>query len=149
MPRAAVADVKAAARETEAKLKQALLGGSSDKIQAAMGAAIDCGSYKAVIARMDGLEAGELREAWDAIRDKANGGDVACFLTTVTPEGKVAMLSAAARRRCRGLWRRRRNPQRSLLVGGRGGGRPNMAQAGGKDASGIEAALAAAREMLA
>ena len=35
------------------------------------------------------------------------------------------------------------------LVGGRGGGRPNMAQAGGKDAAGIEAALAAAREMLA
>ena len=33
-------------------------------------------------------------------------------------------------------------------VGGRGGGRPNMAQAGGKDASGIDAALAAAREML-
>ena len=34
-------------------------------------------------------------------------------------------------------------------VGGKGGGRPNMAQAGGKDASGIDAALAAARDLLA
>jgi alanyl-tRNA synthetase len=33
-------------------------------------------------------------------------------------------------------------------VGGRGGGKPQMAQAGGKDASGIEAALAEARLML-
>ena len=33
-------------------------------------------------------------------------------------------------------------------VKGGGGGKPAMAQAGGKDASGIDAALAAAKEML-
>ena len=145
-----IADIKAGAREAEAKLKQALLGGSSDKIQAAMGAAIDCGSYKAVIARMDGLEAGELREAWDAIRDKANGGDVACFLATATPEGKVALLAAATDGAVKaGFGAGDVIRKVAEYVGGRGGGRPNMAQAGGKDAAGIEAALAAAREMLA
>ena len=145
-----IADIKAGAREAEAKLKQALLGGSSDKIQAAMGAAIDCGSYKAVIARMDGLEAGELREAWDAIRDKANGGDVACFLATATPEGKVALLAAATDGAVKaGFGAGDVIRKVAEHVGGRGGGRPNMAQAGGKDATGIEAALAAAREMLA
>ena len=36
----------------------------------------------------------------------------------------------------------------SGLVGGRGGGRPNMAQAGGQDASGIDAALDAAKKLL-
>ena len=143
-----IADMKAAARDLEGKLKQALLGGSSDKIQTAMAAAIDCGSYKAVIARMDGLEAGQLREAWDAIRDKATG-DVACFLATNTPEGKVALLAAATDGAVAagfGAGDVIRNV--AGHVGGRGGGRPNMAQAGGKDASGIEAALAAAREML-
>ena len=145
-----IADIKAGAREAEAKLKQALLGGSSDMIQAAMGAAIDCGSYKAVIARMDGLEAGELREAWDAIRDKANGGDVACFLVTATPEGKVALLAAATDGAVKaGFGAGDVIRKVAEYVGGRGGGRPNMAQAGGKDAAGIEAALAAAREMLA
>ena len=145
-----IADIKAGAREAEAKLKQALLGGSSDKIQAAMGAAIDCGSYKAVIARMDGLEAGELREAWDAIRDKANGGDVACFLATATPEGKVALLAAATDGAVKaGFGAGDVIRKVAEYVGGRGGGRPNMAQAGGKDAAGIEAALAAARDMLA
>ena len=143
-----IADMKAAARDLEGKLKQALLGGSSDKIQTAMAAAIDCGSYKAVIARMDGLEAGQLREAWDAIRDKATG-DVACFLATNTPEGKVALLAAATDGAVAagfGAGDVIRNV--AGHVGGRGGGRPNMAQAGGKDASGIDAALAAAREML-
>ena len=145
-----IADIKAGAREAEAKLKQALLVGSSDKIQAAMGAAIDCGSYKAVIARMDGLEAGELREAWDAIRDKANGGEVACFLATATPEGKVALLAAATDGAVKaGFGAGDVIRKVAEHVGGRGGGRPNMAQAGGKDAAGIEAALAAAREMLA
>ena len=143
-----IADMKAAARDLEGKLKQALLGGSSDKIQTAMAAAIDCGSYKAVIARMDGLEAGQLREAWDAIRDKA-AGDVACFLATNTPEGKVALLAAATDGAvAAGFGAGDVIRKVSGYVGGRGGGRPNMAQAGGKDASGIEAALSAAREML-
>ena len=143
-----IADMKAAARDLEGKLKQALLGGSSDKIQTAMAAAIDCGSYKAVIARMDGLEAGQLREAWDAIRDKATG-DVACFLATNTPEGKVALLAAATDGAvAAGFGAGDVIRKVSGYVGGRGGGRPNMAQAGGKDASGIDAALSAAREML-
>ena len=143
-----IADMKVAARDLEGKLKQALLGGSSDKIQTALAAAIDCGSYKAVVARMDGLEAGQLREAWDAIRDKATG-EVACFLATNTPEGKVALLAAATDGAVAagfGAGDVIRNA--AGHVGGRGGGRPNMAQAGGKDASGIDAALAAVREML-
>ena len=35
------------------------------------------------------------------------------------------------------------------LVGGGGGGRPNMAMAGGKDPSGVDAALEEARKVLA
>ena len=140
--------MKVAAREMEQKMKQALLGGSSDKIQLAMGAAVDCGSYKAVIARMDGLEASELREAWDAIRNKANG-DVACFLATETPEGKVAMLAAATDGAvAAGFGSGDVIRKVSEYVDGKGGGRPNMAQAGGKDAAGIDAMLNAVRELL-
>ena len=36
----------------------------------------------------------------------------------------------------------------AALVGGGGGGRPNMAQAGGKDPAGIKDALAEARKVL-
>ena len=145
-----IADMKTNTKELEQKLKAALLGGSSDKIQAAMDGALDLGSYKAVVARMDGLEAGELREAWDAIRDKVGGADVACVLATATPEGKVALLAAGTDGAVKaGFGSGDIIKKIADLVGGRGGGRPNMAQAGGKDASGIDAALAAAREMLA
>ena len=41
-----------------------------------------------------------------------------------------------------------RNRNNIWWGGGRGGGRPNMAQAGGSDASGIDAALDAARAAL-
>ena len=34
------------------------------------------------------------------------------------------------------------------LIGGGGGGRPNMAQAGGKDVSGVDSCLAKAKEVL-
>ena len=38
--------------------------------------------------------------------------------------------------------------QVAAYVGGRGGGKPAMAQAGGKDPAGIDRALDAARELL-
>ena len=144
-----IADLKSGSRELEKKLREAMLGGSSDKIQMAMDAAIDCGSYQAVIARMDGLTGKDLRDAWDAIRSKAAGKDVACVLAGAAPDGKVALLAAATDGAVKeGFGSGDVIRKVSEYVGGRGGGRPNMAQAGGKDVAGIDAALAAAREFL-
>ncbi|MBE6469967.1 MAG: alanine--tRNA ligase [Coriobacteriaceae bacterium] len=146
---ARIADLKGQARAAEQKLRAALVGGSSDRIQTAIAASIDCGAYRAVIARLDGLEARELRDAWDTIRQRANGGEVACVLATATPEGKVALLAAATDGAvAAGFGSGDLIRKIAENVGGRGGGKPQMAQAGGKDAAGIDAALAAARELL-
>ena len=139
----------AAEREAQNKLRQAQIADSSDRVERALNSAIDHGSYKAVVARMDGLKAAELRDVWDAIRDGVGGADVACVLCSATPEGKVALLSAATDGAvAAGFSAGAIIAQLAGLVGGRGGGRATLAQAGGSDTAGIDRALGAARELL-
>lgn len=134
-------------REVEKKLKAALTGGSSNKISDAVASAIDLGDYKFVAARLDGIGGKELRGAWDTLRDQL-GMACACVLASVGEDGKVALLAAGTDPAIKaGFKAGDIIKQIAPLVGGRGGGRPNMAQAGGRDASGVDAALDAARSM--
>lgn len=144
-----IANLRAEQRETEQKLKAALTGGAAGGVADAIDSAVDLGGYKAVVARLDGMEAADLRSVWDTIRDKV-AGPVACVLATATPEGKVALLAAGTDEAVKAGFKAGDVVRAAAgHVGGKGGGRPNMAQAGGKDASGIDAALAAARDLLA
>ncbi len=134
--------------EADKKLRAALTGGSSNKIADAVAGAIDLDGYKLVIARLDGIDGKEIRGAWDTVRDRL-GAACACVLASATAEGKVALLAAGTDAAVSAGFKAGdviRNV--AAHVGGRGGGKPTMAQAGGSDASGIDAALAAARELL-
>ena len=144
-----IRSLKAEQRETEQKLKAALTGGAAGGVAEAIDSALELDGYKAVVARLDGMEAADLRSVWDTVRDKV-AGPVACVLATATPEGKVALLAAGTDEAVAAGFKAGDVVRAAAgHVGGKGGGRPNMAQAGGKDASGIDAALAAARELLA
>lgn len=144
---ARIANLQAELREANQKLKAALTGGSSDAISSAIENAVDCGSYKLVIAQLDGLEAADLRNVWDTVRQKG-GSAVACVIATVTSKGQPALLAAATDEAVAAGFKSGDIIKKiAPMVGGGGGGRPQMAQAGGKDASGIPAALEAAREM--
>ena len=144
---ARIANLQSELREANQKLKAALTGGSSDAISSAFENAVDCGSYKLVIAQLDGLEAADLRNVWDTVRQKG-GSAVACVIATVTSKGQPALLAAATDEAVAAGFKSGDVIKKiAPMVGGGGGGRPQMAQAGGKDASGIPAALEAAREM--
>ena len=144
---ARIANLQSELREANQKLKAALTGGSSDAISSAVENAVDCGSYKLVIAQLDGLEAADLRSVWDTVRQKG-GSAVACVIATVTSKGQPALLAAATDEAVAAGFKSGDVIKKiAPMVGGGGGGRPQMAQAGGKDASGIPAALEAAREM--
>ena len=144
---ARIANLQSELREANHKLKAALTGGSSDAISSAIENAVDCGSYKLVIAQLDGLEAADLRNVWDTVRQKG-GSAVACVIATVTSKGQPALLAAATDEAVAAGFKSGDVIKKiAPMVGGGGGGRPQMAQAGGKDASGIPAALEAAREM--
>lgn len=142
-----IANLQSELREANQKLKAALTGGSSDAISSAIENAVDCGSYKLVVAQLEGLEAADLRNVWDTVRQKG-GSAVACVIATVTSKGQPALLAAATDEAVAAGFKSGDVIKKiAPMVGGGGGGRPQMAQAGGKDASGIPAALETAREM--
>ena len=136
-------------RDTQKKLEAATTGAGSDKVAAAFKSAVDHNGYKLVVARVDGLAGKDMRSAWDGIRDAANGEPVACVIASATPDGKVALLAGATDAAVASGFAAG-NVVKAIagMVGGRGGGRPNMAQAGGSDVSGIDAALEAAKKEL-
>lgn len=143
-----IAGLQKELRETSQKLKNALTGGGSNAIDDAIAHAEDLGAYKLVVAQLEGLEAADLRNVWDTIRQKLHE-PVACVLATVTSKGQPALLAGATDEAvAAGFKSGDIIKQIAPLVGGGGGGRPQMAQAGGKDASGIPAALEAARAAL-
>ena len=138
---ARVSALQAELRETNQKLKKALTGGSSDAIANAIASAQQLEGYKLVVAELQGMEAADLRNVWDTINQKVDG-PVACVLATVTEKGTPALIAAANEGAVSaGFHAGNVIKQIAPCVDGRGGGRPNMAQAGGKDASGIAAAL--------
>ena len=135
-------------RDANQKLKAALTGASSDAIGSAIDGALDAGGYRLVVAELSGLEGSELRNVWDTIRQKA-AGPVACVIATVTEKGTPALLAAATDEAVSaGFHAGNIIKQIAPCVDGRGGGKPTMAQAGGKNAGGIAEALQAARTAL-
>ena len=145
---ARVENLQVELRETSNKLKKALTGGSSDAISSAIEGAVELGGYKLVVAELQGLEAADLRNVWDTVHQKV-AGPVACVVASVTEKGTPALLAAGSDDAVKaGFHAGNVIKQIAGLVDGRGGGRPNMAQAGGKNAAGIADALAAAKTAL-
>lgn len=145
---ARVENLQAELRETSNKLKKALTGGSSDAISSAIDAAVELDGYKLVVAELQGLEAADLRNVWDTVHQKV-AGPVACVVASVTEKGTPSLLAAGSDDAVKaGFHAGNVIKQIAGLVDGRGGGRPNMAQAGGKNAAGIADALAAAKTAL-
>lgn len=99
-----------------------------------------------LIARMDGADAKAMKDVVSNIRSQKENCVV--FLAAVH-EGKVTFVAGADQAavdsgiKCGDLVREAAN-----LCGGKGGGRPDMAQAGGKDASQLEKALQFVKNML-
>ena len=136
-------------RELQEKVTNAMRASTGSMVQDSVYDAMDVNGYRCVITRLRGLTGKELRTVWDGIRDSAKGAPVACVLGSDTPDGKVALLAAGTPEAVEaGFNAKAIVSDIAGRVGGRGGGRAAMAQAGGHDPEGIDAALDEAREML-
>ncbi len=136
------AELKAMASENE-KLKSKL---AKDALGDVMNQVKEVKGVKVLAARADGVDMNGLRNLGDQLKEKLGEGVVVIasavdgkvsLLSMVTPEAQKAGAHAG-------------NLIKAIagLVGGGGGGRPNMAQAGGKNPEGIDAALAKAAEVV-
>jgi alanyl-tRNA synthetase len=93
----------------------------------------------AVIAgRIDGLDADGLRSVADTLRDRLGSG-VVCVGSVV--DGKVNLIAAVTKDLTSRFQAGRLIQEVAKAVGGSGGGRPDIAQAGGKDPARLDAAL--------
>ncbi|MCA9078915.1 MAG: alanine--tRNA ligase [Planctomycetaceae bacterium] len=102
------------------------------------------GDAKILCVHLGNVDRDSLREYADQLRQQ--GGEIALLLATET-EGKVALLAAVSKDLVkRGVKAGDCVREAAKIVGGGGGGRPDLAEAGGKDATKIAAALDVARE---
>jgi alanyl-tRNA synthetase len=93
---------------------------------------------KVLAARLDGVDPKSLRDTMDQLKDKVGSGIV--LLATET-DGKVSLVAGVTKDLTNRFKAGDLVKAAAEKVGGRGGGRPDMAQAGGNDPSGIPAAL--------
>ena len=136
-------------RAANHKLEAALTGAGSNQVAEALKSAVQLNGYSCVIAKLEGLSGKELRSAWDGIRDASDGQPVACVIASATADGKVSLLAGATDSAVvAGFSAGDIVKEIAELVGGRGGGKPAMAQAGGSNAAGIDDALEAAKAKL-
>ncbi len=107
----------------------------------------EVGGMKFLCTRISGVEAGGLRDLGDELKTKLGEGMVVLFAEN---GGKVNLLSMATDGAVKkGAHAGNLIKEVAKIVGGGGGGRPNMAQAGGKNPAGIDEAMAKAKEVFA
>ncbi len=107
---------------------------------------VEIAGVKAAVAGVDGMEMEELRELSDMLKDKMGSG--IAVIGTVNG-GKVNFIATATKDLVkRGFHAGNLIREVAKVAGGGGGGRPDMAQAGGKQPEKLAAALEKAKDLI-
>jgi alanyl-tRNA synthetase len=127
------ADVRRLTREVEQlKMKAALGGGGATA--GAQDETRDVKGVKVIARHVSGLEKGALRGLSDSLRDRLGSGVV---VIASESDGKVALVVSVTKDLTSRIQAGRIVKEIAPIVGGGGGGRPDFAEAGGKDPSKI------------
>jgi alanyl-tRNA synthetase len=106
------------------------------------------GDYKILVAQLEDVDAQSLQTAAERLLQKLGSG-AAVVLGSVPEPGKVSLVAAFSPQvNKKGLQAGKFIGAIAKICGGGGGGRPNLAQAGGRDASKLPEALEKARSEL-
>ncbi|MEM9770179.1 MAG: alanine--tRNA ligase [Cyanobacteria bacterium P01_D01_bin.73] len=141
----ALQDELKATQKALAAVKAELAAAKSDALIADAEAV---GDFKVLVANLGEIDAKSLQGAAERLQQKLGDGS-AVVLGAVPGEGKVAIAAAFGKEVIgKGLQAGKFVGAIAKICGGGGGGRPNLAQAGGRDASKLPEALSTATEQL-
>jgi alanyl-tRNA synthetase len=136
-------ELKRLRRELEEMRMKTAAGGLDEAVTRA----IEVKGVKVLVHRADSLERGQLRTLVDNLKQKLGEGVV--VLASAQPEGKVAIIAGVTPGLTKRIQAGKLVGAVAKLVGGSGGGKPEIAEAGGKDQAQIDAALQAAPGIVA
>jgi alanyl-tRNA synthetase len=157
---AVAATLKAPVGELEAKIVQLIEGARAAERELARlkakaaasagddlaGSAIDVKGAKVLAVTLDGADAKALRETMDKLKDKLKS---AAIVLGSVADGKVTLIAGVTSDLTGKVKAGELVNHVALQVGGKGGGRPDMAQAGGTDPAALPAALESVRSFVA
>ena len=139
-----------AAQEDEMKklrreLDTVKIKAASSAMSDAVGAAVSVKGVKVLAQRVDGVEKGQMRELVDSLRGKLGSGVVVLGSAI---DGKVALIVGVTKDLTGRVQAGKIVGTLAGMVGGKGGGRPDLAEAGGSDVAGLDGALAKAASIV-
>jgi len=124
------------------ELEEARMKSAAGALDDAMSRAVEVKGIRLVTLRADSLERGQLRTLVDNLKQRL--GDGVVVLASAQPDAKVALIAGVTPGLTKRIQAGKLVGALAKLVGGSGGGKPEIAEAGGKDQSQIDAALHAA-----
>jgi alanyl-tRNA synthetase len=129
------------------ELDETRMKSAAGALDEALARAVEVKGVRLVTLRADSLERGQLRTLVDNLKQKLGEGIV--VLASAQPEGKVALIAGVTPGLVKRIQAGKLVGAVAKLVGGSGGGKPEIAEAGGKNQTKIDAALQAAPEIAA
>ena len=132
-------ELRAEVESLKSKLAKDAMGDVTDQITEVKGLSL-------LAARIEGVDMNGLRELGDQMKEKLGEGVI---VLASAVDGKVSLMAMATEGAVKqGAHAGNLIKGIASMVGGGGGGRPNMAQAGGKNPAGIDDAISKVKEVL-
>ncbi len=135
---ASVEKLTATARHLEKELEAQKRKGALNQLDELYGQAQTIKGVKVVVGEVSNVDREGLRQLVDSLRQKLGSGVVALGMPD---DGKVALIAGVTKDLTAKVHAGKLIQALAKLVGGSGGGRPDLAEAGGKDTSALKSAL--------
>jgi alanyl-tRNA synthetase len=150
-PNAAALQSKLSQHEEEMKklrreLEQMRMKSASAATADAAASAVEVKGIKVLARRVDALDKSQMRNLVDELRGKLGSGVV--VLGAATSEGKVTLITGVTKDLTSRVQAGKVVGALAAKVGGKGGGRPDLAEAGGSDVDALDSVLAQAASVV-